>query len=361
MVLNPHGRGESTDGLETPRLLGKPAPCVRAVVAAVDEAMRARQPHGGLSTRQQSWRAFCLTAVVVTHAMCGARCARASLGTSSRAALAWMVRPSQLPWDALRVASVRGMRRYHGITSGPRRIADTDHAPSKAAQALAHLSTWRAKDSGGSVWGHRLVLVPPTISLPVGVGFSQPAPARRAWYTQAKGRKQQGGPPTQRPPQPTPHAPYPPQQPRARRGRAAFQAHHRALRVPGSAAEALYGTGACVKEASALCEGGQVLAHSRRHPHLRVGQRPQPVADYVAPHPGTPHTIRIRGGAERVALVGRARLDVCAHKTQRCIVALTYAEEERSRSLIASNLRWRTLDSVQGHSLRGLVEVFRQD
>jgi hypothetical protein len=42
-------------------------------------------------------------------------------------------------------------------------------------------------------------------------------------------------------------------------------------------------------------------------------------------------------------------------------VALTYAEEETSRSLIASDLSWRTLDIVQGHSLRWLVEVFLQD
>jgi hypothetical protein len=94
---------------------------------------------------------------------------------------------------------------------------------------------------------------------------------------------------------------------------------------------------------------------------MRVGQRQQPVADDCATHPGTPHTIRIRGGAERVAMVGSARLYVCAHTTKRFIVAIKYAEEESCRSLIASDLSWRTLDIVQGHSLRWLVEVFIQD
>jgi hypothetical protein len=42
-------------------------------------------------------------------------------------------------------------------------------------------------------------------------------------------------------------------------------------------------------------------------------------------------------------------------------VAITYEEEETYRSLIASDLSWRTLDIVQGHSLRWLVEVFIQD
>ena len=59
--------------------------------------------------------------------------------------------------------------------------------------------------------------------------------------------------------------------------------------------------------------------------------------------------------------VSRARGYVCAHQPQRCIVAITYAAEETDRELLASDLRWRTLASVQGHSLRWRVEVFRQD
>jgi hypothetical protein len=203
--------------------------------------------------------------------------------------------------------------------------------------------------------------VTPTISLPVGVGFSQPAPALRAWSKQAKGRKQPGVPPTQRPPKPTPQAPYPTTPHLARRVLAACKAHHPASRVHGSAAEALSGTGAFVDEAAALFEGVPVLSHIRSRPHMRVGPRHQPVADSCATPPGTPHTIRLRGGTARVALVGRARLSVCAHQTKRCIVAITYAEEESSRSLIASDLSWRTLAMVQGHSLRWLVEVFMQD
>ena len=42
-------------------------------------------------------------------------------------------------------------------------------------------------------------------------------------------------------------------------------------------------------------------------------------------------------------------------------MALKYAGEETSRDLIASDLSWRTLDMVQGQTLRWLVEVFIQD
>jgi hypothetical protein len=173
--------------------------------------------------------------------------------------------------------------------------------------------------------------------------------------------KKQGVPPKQRPPKPTPHAQYPTKRQLALRLLAAFKAPHPTIRVHGIAADALDGTGACGDEASALFEGVQVLSHIRSHQHIRVGQRPQPVADYCATHPGTPHPIRIRGGAERVAMVGSARLYVCSHKTKRCIVAIKYAEAESDSSLIASDLSWRTLAIVQGHSLRWLVEVLMQD
>ena len=345
-------------------LIGKPAPFVRAFVAAVDEAMRMHQPNGGLAAIQRAWLAFCVTAVLVTNSMCWARFARASLGTSSLAALSWMFRHSKMPWDQLLVASVRVVLRHHGLTAGSLVIDDTDNPRSKSAKALAYLSKLRDKESGGYLWGQSLVflvLVTPKISMPVGFGFYQPAPELSAWYKQAKGLKKQGVPPQQRPPKPAPNAQYPTKQPLALRLLAAFKAHHPSIRVHGIAADALYGTGAFVDEASAMFGGVQVLSQIRSNQHIRAGKRAQHVADYFATHPGTPHTIRIRGGEEVGVWVSSARLYVCSHKTKRFIVALKYAEEETYRSLIASDLSWRTLDIVQGHSLRWLVEVFIQD
>ena len=42
-------------------------------------------------------------------------------------------------------------------------------------------------------------------------------------------------------------------------------------------------------------------------------------------------------------------------------MAIKYEDEETYRYLMASDLTWRTLDIVQGHTLRWLVEVFVQD
>ena len=170
-------------------LIGKPAPFVRAFVAAVDEAIRAHQPNCGLSAIQRTWRAFCVTAVWVTNAMCWARFERASLGTYALAALSWMFRHSKMPWEQLLVASVRVILRHHGLTSGSLVIDDTDNPRSKSAKALAYLYKLRDKESGGYLWGQSLVfllLVTPKISMPVGFGFSQPAPELSAWYKQAR-------------------------------------------------------------------------------------------------------------------------------------------------------------------------------
>ena len=345
-------------------ILGKPAPFVRAFLEAVDTAIRTYQPHHAMSATQRAWLAFCVTAVLVTNSICWARFERASLGTYSLAALSWMFRHSKIPWDHLLVASVRVILRHHGITSGSLVIDDTDNQRSKAATALAHLYKLRDKESGGYLWGQSLVfllLVTPKISIPVGFVFYQPAPELSAWYKQEKTLKKQGVPAKQRPPKPAPNPQYPPKQQLALRLLEEFKGHHPDIRIHCIMADALYGTAPFVDSASALCGGGQVLSQIRSNQNIRVGQRAPHVADYFATHPGTPHRIRIRGGEERVAMVGSARLYVCSHHTKRFIVAIKYAEEETSRYLIASDLSWRTLDVVQGHTLRWLVEVFIQD
>ena len=345
-------------------VIGKPAPCVRAFVDAVDAAIRTHQPHHALSVTQRTWLAFCITAVLVTTSMCWARCARASLGTYALAALSWMFRHSKIPWDELLVASVRVILRQYGITSGSLVIDDTDNPRSKAAKALAHLYKLRDKESGGYIWGQSLVfllLVTPKISIPVGFAFYQPAPEFSAWYKKEKALKKQGVAKQQRPPKPPANPAYPTTQQLALRLLERFHAQHPTFRVHCIMADALYGTAPFVDGASVTFGGVQVISQIRSNQKVRLHKREQHVADYFATHPGTPHTIRIRGGEEVIAIVGSARLYVCSHQTKRFVVALKYEGEDTYRSLIASDLSWRTLDIVQGQTLRWLVEVFIQD
>ena len=317
-----------------------------------------------MSTMQRAWLAFCVTAVLVTNSICWARFERASLGSYSLAALSWMFRHSKIPWDELLVASVRVILRHYGLHSGSLVIDDTDNKRSKSAQTLAHLYKLRDKESGGYVWGQSLVflvLVTPKISIPVGFAFYQPAPELSAWYKKDKALKKQGVPKKQRPSQPPANPLYPTKQALALRLLAQFKTQHPDVKVHCITADALYGTAPFVDGASAMFGGVQVISQIRSNQKVRLHKREQNVSDYFATHPGTPHTIRIRGGQEVVAIVGSARLYVCAHKTKRFVVALKYEGEDTYRYLIASDLTWRTLDIVQGQTLRWLVEVFIQD
>ena len=160
-------------------IMGPPAPLVSAFVDAGDEAMRAQSPSHGLAALPRTGLAFWVTAVLVTNAMGWARFERASLGTYALAALSWLFRHSQSPWDELLVARVRVILRPYGITSGSLVMDDTDNPRAKAAKARAPLYKLRDKESGGYLWGQRLVfrlVVTPKISMPVGFAFYQPAP-----------------------------------------------------------------------------------------------------------------------------------------------------------------------------------------
>jgi hypothetical protein len=182
------------NGLETPMVMGKPAPFVSAFVDAVGTAIRTHQPQHALSGTQRTWLAVRLTAVRVTNSMCWARFARTSLGTYTMAALSWMFRHSKMPWEHLLVASVRVILRHHGITAGPLVVDNTDNPRSKSAKALAYLYTLRDKAGGGYLWEQSpvlRVLVTPKISLPVGVVFYQPASELSAWDKTDKSLKKQ--------------------------------------------------------------------------------------------------------------------------------------------------------------------------
>jgi hypothetical protein len=345
-------------------VMGPPRPVVRALVDAVNTAMTAHYPGHGVSARQRSWLACCLTAILVTKAVGWARVARARLGTSSLAALAWLLRHAKIPWEVLLVASVRVLLRHYGITPGRLVVDESDQQRAKSAKKSASLHDLRDHGSGGGILGQRLVLllvVTPKLPSPLGVAFYLPAPERTAWYTPERILNQQGLPRKPRPPNPPSNPHDPTQQALALRVLAHCQTPHPALHGHGLSADALSGSAALMDGASALFGGVQVSSQLRSHQRVRVHKRERPVADDFAPQPGPPQQSRLRGGAEMVAIGGRARLYGCAHHPKRFVRALKYDGEDTSRDVMASALRWRTLDSIHAHTWRWLVEVLVQD
>ena len=80
------------------------------------------------------------------------------------------------------------LRRY-GITKGSLEIDDTDNKRSKSTKAIAWVHKIKDKASGGYIMGQSLVflvLVTPTITIPVGFAFYMPDPELTAWNKKNK-------------------------------------------------------------------------------------------------------------------------------------------------------------------------------
>ncbi len=336
-------------------VIAKPLPFVSAFVDTIDKTIQAHAVGQRLSPMQRTWLAFCLTAILVTNAVCWARFERASLGTYALAALSWMFRHAKLPWELLLITSVRVLLHHYGITHGSLVIDDTDKPRSKSPKHIAYLHKLRDKASGGVILGQNLVfllLVTSKVTIPLGVAFYRPAPELTAWDKRERTLKQQGIPRKHRPLKPSPNPQYPTKQELALDLIQQCRGHYPALTVQCLVAEALYGSAAFVNGAAALFEGVQIISQVRSNQKVRVYKREYQVADYFATHPGTPQQLRIRGGEAVTAIVGSARMYVWAHQTKRFIIALKYADEDTYRSLMASDLSWRTVDIAQAYTLR---------
>jgi hypothetical protein len=342
----------------------KPLPFVTTFVDAIHAAIETRTPGFGLSRIQRGWLSFCIMAVFVTNSVCWAKFERASIGSYSLAALSWMFRHAKIEWDQLLQRSVQGILREYGITRGYLVLDDTDKKRSKSTQQIAYVHKLKDKASGGFICGQCivfLVLVTPKITVPVGFSFYMPDPELTAWYREDKKLKQQEVPPKQRPPKPAKKDAYPTKQEIALRLLTQFRSHHPSIRVKCINADTLYGTARFLDDASALFEKTQVISQLRSNQKVHFRNRELSLEDYFTSYPGTPQQIRLRGGEKITAIVGSARLYVCAHRKKRFVIAVKYDGEEEYRYLVATDLSWRTIDIVQAHTLRWLVEVFIQD
>jgi len=342
----------------------KPLPFVTTFIDAVNEAIEASRPGWGLSRIQKAWLSFCILAVLVTNSVCWAKFERAGLGRYSLAALSWMFCHAKIPWDLLLEMSVRVMLRQYGITQGSLLVDDTDKKRSKMTRKIAHVHKLKDKTSGGFIQGQCivfLVLVTPKITFPVGFAFYMPDPALSAWYQADKRLKKQGVPSHQRPPKPPKNETYPTKAELALGLLRRFRNDHPTVKINSVSADALYGTEAFLDDASQTFGQTQVISQIRSNQNVRFGNRKLSVEEYFTTYPGAPQTITIRGGKQITAIVGSARLYVCAHHKKRFVIAIKYEGEETYRYLVATDLTWRSLDVVQAHTLRWLVEVFIED
>lgn len=344
--------------------IGTTLPFVQTFVTEVDTALRRIKPEAGLTRIQGEWLGFCLLAILVTNSVCWKRFERASLGQRTASALSWMFRHTSSCWRFLLQASVSVILLRYGVTEGVVVVDDSDKKRARQTRRIYHAYKMKEKKSGGFINGQSLVLillVTPTVTIPVGVEFYRPDPALTAWNAEEKRLKKQGVPKKSRPTTPAKDPNYPTMAELALQLLRDFHHAFPWLVIRCVLADNLYGTQTFLDTASHIFGDVQSISKLRHNQKVRFQGKILSLTAFFTRYPGVKQTIHVRGGQAVTVWVRSARVHVCAHGKKRFVIALKYDGEDEYRYLVASEMSWRTLDIVQAHTLRWLVEVFFQD
>lgn len=345
-------------------LMGGTLSFIQDFVDDLEQGLQQLKPTICFSPKQKYWLGFCLQGILVTDSVCWVRMERASLGRYSDGMMSWYFRRPGECWEWMLQISVGVILQTYGITEGILGLDDTDRPRSKSTTHLYQIHAFKDKASGGTRKGQCLVvllLVTPTVTVPVGVEFYMPDPAITAWRKTEKRLKARGVPAAERPRQPERNSASPTKQQIAVTLLTRFRAAFPDLTIRAVLADALYGTQTFLDDASALFDGVQVIRQLQKSQNARFKTQEWPVETYFQKFPGATLAIRIRGEADQVTTVGSARLFVKAHQKKRFVIALKYEGEDEYRYLVATDMSWRTEDIVQAHTVRWLIEVFFQD
>ena len=345
-------------------LFHEPLPFIKKYTDELDATIKAYNPKNQLTRKQKYFLSFCIMAIILTNSVCWSRFEKAGIGGYSLAALSWMFRKSDIPWDLLFQISVSVILKRYGITEGTISIDDTDKKRSKSTKKIYHVHKIKDKPSGGYIMGQSLVflvLVTEKITIPVGFAFHMPDPVLSAWYKKDKKLRKKGIPAKERPAQPVRDPNYPTIPQIAVSLLEQFKKMHPEIRVQSVFADALYGTEEFMDQASKIFGEIQVISQIRSNQIVRFRGKNRSVENYFASFPGTEQSIQVRGGKQIIVNTSSARLYLQAHGKKRFVIALKYEGEDEYRYIIATDLSWRTLDIVEAYTFRWLVEVFFED
>ncbi len=346
-------------------LTQEPAQFIKTFVIAVNIALGKSSPGEKLTASQAAWLGFCLTGILLTNSVCWAKFERASLGRYRVSALSWVFRHAKIAWASLFVASVRLVLERHGITEGTLVIDESDRLRSKKTSRIEGTYKQKHKPSGGYVKGQTvmvLLLVTPTVTIPVGFTFYQPDPTWTAWAKEDKRLKKAGVAKRDRPVRPERDDRYPTKTELGLQLLQQFKNTHGAITVNAVLADCLYGQGRFMDQASQIFNGCQVISQLRKTQNMEYRGKKRNLEPYFNTiNPGVPTTVQIRGGKIEQATFSSARLKVVAHGKKRFVIALKYEGESDYRYLVATDMTWRTKDVIQAYTLRWLVEVFFED
>lgn len=346
-------------------LMYEPTPFIKTFVTDLDTALGKLKPNAKLTQLQKIWLGFCLTGMLLTNSVCWAKFERASLGEYKIGALSWMFREAKIAWDYLLLASVTLVLERHGITEGVLVLDESDRARSKRTKRIYGAHKQKHKASGGYVNGQTVVLlllVTQSVTIPVGFAFYRPDPVLKAWAKEDKRLKKEGVAKKDRPVRIERDSRYPTKTQLALRLLQAFNDAHGDIKIKAVLADALYGEANFMDNASRIFDITQVISQLRENQTIEYRGKKRNLKTYFNTlNKGVDMTLRVRGDKDVKVTVSSARLKVTAHGKKRLVVALKYEGETDYRYLVATDMTWRTMDTIQAYTLRWLVEVFFED
>ncbi len=319
-----------------------------------------------LSRAQVYWLSFCMTAMIVTNTFSWSRFERASGKSYAARALASVFRHSNIPWDKLFYMSMKLVIMLYNISSGSLVTDDTDRRRSKKTKKIYGVHKIKDKKTNGFVQAQEfviLLLVTPTISLPVGFALYQPDPFLKMWQENDHELKAKGIKKSERPRQPKRDKRYPTKQTLALKLMRQFRYKTASIvDVKSILADAAYMSRYFLSECAKIFSDAQAISQIKRNQKVRAGSKPEVSAEeYFESARSQKINLRLRGRPPIVATIASARLYVRSLGRRMLIVALKYEGEVEYRYLAASDLTWRSLDVAQQYSWRWIIEVFNQD
>jgi len=339
----------------------EPLPFISSFISDVNATLL-KEGNGSLSSKQQEWLCFSMMGLLSSRKLCWKENERNSLNLYSDGAQSWMFRHASIPWKELMKAFVSSTLHEFKITKGSLVIDETDRERSKSTKQIYHLHYLKDKKSGGTVPGQCIVfllLVTPSISIPVGFDFYMPDPERTKWKKEENRLKKLGVPARDRPQEVLRRAEYPTKQEIGIALLKEFKSNFPDIDVFSVNADALYGSADFLDQAEAIYP--QIVSQIRGDQNIKIRGVEKSVHTYFAALPPLSKKVTIRGDKKQKIIFNSARLHVSAHGKKRFIIALKYEGETEFRYLVATDMTWRTHDILQSFFLRWLIEVFFED
>ncbi len=346
-------------------MLIRPLSCITEFISTLNQALKQIAPAAALTLSQRTTLGAILLGIIVTESINWAAFERRSLSGFKQDQLRWFFYRAKIRWHQLLQASVKNILVHYNLHQGVLVIDDTDKKRSQNTTQIPGVHTIKDKKTDGYFQGQELVfmiLVTEVATFPVDFRFYTPDPHLSAWKKKNKALKRQGVPASQRPVRPEPNREkYPTKQALALNMLRDFVSTFDGFKVQGVLADALYGEGRFMDEASAITGQAQVLSQLRHYQRCSSRNSQTSLKDYFSRQSGVETELILRGGEKKPIVMLAARLKIKSHGKRRYVIALKYSHEKQCRYLVATDLSWRHQDIASLYSLRWLVEVFIQD